>query len=58
MIPFKKVNFDDMRLRGFKWQDELRPKSKYELMGIKEPVKPTPPKRQIDAILRALQQKS
>lgn len=31
MIPFKKVNFDDMRLRGFKWQDARRPKSKEEL---------------------------
>ncbi len=26
MIPFKKVNFDEMRLRGFKWQEERRPK--------------------------------
>ncbi|MDP4256154.1 MAG: OstA-like protein [Bacteroidota bacterium] len=32
MIPFKKVNFDEMRLRGFRWQDERRPKSKEELM--------------------------
>jgi lipopolysaccharide export system protein LptA len=32
MIPFKKVNFDEMRLRGFRWQDERRPKSKQELM--------------------------
>jgi len=31
MIPFKKVNFDDMRLRGFKWQEARRPKSKEEL---------------------------
>jgi lipopolysaccharide export system protein LptA len=31
MIPFKKVNFDEMRLRGFKWQEERRPKSKQEL---------------------------
>ena len=31
MIPFKKVNFDEMRLRGFKWQEEKRPKSKFEL---------------------------
>jgi lipopolysaccharide export system protein LptA len=31
MIPFRKVNFDEMRLRGFKWQEELRPKSKFEL---------------------------
>jgi lipopolysaccharide export system protein LptA len=31
MIPFKKINFDDMRLRGFKWQEARRPKSKEEL---------------------------
>jgi lipopolysaccharide export system protein LptA len=31
MIPFKKVNFDEMRLRGFKWQEERRPKSKADL---------------------------
>ena len=31
MIPFKKVNFDDMRLRGFKWWEARRPKSKEEL---------------------------
>jgi len=31
MIPFKKVNFDDMRLRGFKWLEDRRPKSKFEL---------------------------
>jgi lipopolysaccharide export system protein LptA len=31
MIPFKKVDFDEMRLRGFKWQEERRPKSKEDL---------------------------
>jgi len=31
MIPFRKVNFDEMRLRGFKWQEARRPKSKEEL---------------------------
>lgn len=31
MIPFKKVVFDDMRLRGFKWHEEERPKSKEDL---------------------------
>jgi lipopolysaccharide export system protein LptA len=31
MIPFKKVNFDDMVLRGFKWLEARRPKSKEEL---------------------------
>ncbi|HMH23994.1 MAG TPA: OstA-like protein [Puia sp.] len=32
MVPFKKVNFDDMRLRGFKWLEDRRPKSKFELL--------------------------
>lgn len=32
MIPFKKVNFDDMRLRGWKWLEDRRPKSKFDLM--------------------------
>lgn len=31
MTPMRKVNFDDMRLRGFKWQEDKRPKSKYDL---------------------------
>ncbi|MHA4810238.1 OstA-like protein [Flavitalea flava] len=35
MIPFKKVNFDDMRLRGFKWQEAKRPKTKFELFENK-----------------------
>ena len=35
MIPFKKVNFDDMRLRGFKWYEDKRPKSKEDLMKDK-----------------------
>ena len=40
MIPIKKVNFDDMRLRGFKWQEDRRPKSKQELFeAIKRPKK-------------------
>lgn len=33
MYPIKKVNFDDMRLRNFKWLEEKRPKTKYELFG-------------------------
>jgi lipopolysaccharide export system protein LptA len=33
MIPIKKVVFDDMRLRGFKWQESRRPKSKEELFA-------------------------
>jgi lipopolysaccharide export system protein LptA len=36
MIPFGKVNFDDMRLRGFKWQEARRPKNKFELF---EPIR-------------------
>ena len=31
MYPFKHVVFEDMLLRGFKWQDQRRPKSKKEL---------------------------
>jgi len=31
MYPIKHVNFDDMVLRGFKWQEDRRPKSKQEL---------------------------
>src|SRR5450432_4124134 len=32
MYPIKKVNLDDMKLRNFKWLDERRPKTKYELL--------------------------
>lgn len=31
MIPFKKVNFDEMVLRGFKWLEARRPKSREDL---------------------------
>ncbi len=31
MYPIKKVNLDEMRLRNFKWEDNRRPKTKYEL---------------------------
>ena len=31
VIPMRKVNADDMILRGFKWQEARRPKSKQEL---------------------------
>lgn len=38
MTPIKHVNFDDMRLRGFKWHEDRRPKSKEELLaGIQLP---------------------
>ncbi|HYF30072.1 MAG TPA: OstA-like protein [Chitinophagaceae bacterium] len=32
-IPFRQINFDEMRLRNFKWLDDRRPKSKFELFG-------------------------
>ncbi len=31
MYPIKKVNIDEMRLRNFKWLEDRRPKTKYEL---------------------------
>ena len=33
MHPMRQVNHEDLRLRGFKWLDELRPKTKYALFG-------------------------
>jgi hypothetical protein len=33
MYPIKKVNIDEMRLKNFKWLDDKRPKTKYELFG-------------------------
>ena len=32
-IPIKKVSFDDMRLRGFKWMEDKRPKTKQEMFS-------------------------
>lgn len=32
-IPFRQINFDEMRLRNFKWLEDRRPKTKYELFG-------------------------
>jgi len=29
----RQVNHDELRLRGFKWLDNLRPKSKYDLFA-------------------------
>jgi hypothetical protein len=37
MYPIRQVNRDDMRLRNFKWLDDRRPKSKFEL--FEKPVK-------------------
>jgi lipopolysaccharide export system protein LptA len=31
--PIKKVNFDELHLRNFKWMENLRPKSRFELFG-------------------------
>ena len=31
MYPIQKVDPNEMRLRNFKWLDERRPKTKYEL---------------------------
>lgn len=31
MYPIKQVNIDDMKLRNFKWLDDRRPKTKFEL---------------------------
>jgi hypothetical protein len=31
MYPIRKVNTEDMKLRNFKWLEERRPKTKYEL---------------------------
>jgi hypothetical protein len=33
IYPIKKVNLDEMKLRNFKWLEDRRPKTKYELFG-------------------------
>lgn len=33
--PMRNTNHDELKIRGFKWQDALRPKSKYELLIFK-----------------------
>ena len=38
-FPMRQVNHEEMRLRGFKWQDYRRPKTKEELFS---PPKPNP----------------
>jgi lipopolysaccharide export system protein LptA len=37
MYPIRQANIDDMRLRNFKWLEDKRPKSKFEL--FEEPVR-------------------
>lgn len=32
-IPFRQINFEEMRLRNFRWLDDRRPKTKFELFG-------------------------
>lgn len=32
MYPMREVNHEDIRLRGYKWLDAVRPKSKYEIL--------------------------
>jgi len=53
-IPFKKVNFDDMVLRGFKWHEDLRPKSKEDLM---KPFKKASAADDMDSIISILDKK-
>ena len=33
MYPMRKANHDELKLRGYKWLDNLRPKSKYEILA-------------------------
>jgi lipopolysaccharide export system protein LptA len=33
MYPMHQVNHDDLRIRGFKWLDAIRPKTKYDILG-------------------------
>lgn len=37
MSPFRQVNHEEMRLRGFIWYEKLRPKTKFELFEDPEP---------------------
>jgi lipopolysaccharide export system protein LptA len=37
MYPIKKVNLDEMKLRNFKWLEDRRPKTKYELFEAESP---------------------
>lgn len=33
LSPMRQVNISDLKLRGFKWYEERRPKSRFELLG-------------------------
>ncbi len=33
LSPIRQINTADLRIRGFKWYDEKRPKTKFELLG-------------------------
>ncbi|MDR0793004.1 MAG: hypothetical protein LBE82_06825 [Chitinophagaceae bacterium] len=33
VYPMRQANHEDLKLRGFKWYEDRRPKSKYELLG-------------------------
>ena len=35
VYPMRQANHEDLKLRGFKWYENRRPKSKYELLGLK-----------------------
>ncbi len=31
--PMRQVNHEDLKLRGFKWHEDIRPKSKFDILG-------------------------
>ncbi len=33
ITPMKQINYNEFKVRGFKWLDDKRPKTKYELLG-------------------------
>jgi len=33
MFPLNQVNHGDLQVKGFKWLNDLRPKSKYVILG-------------------------
>jgi len=46
--PMRQVNHEDMRLRGFKWIEDIRPKSKNDLFRKDIPVAPAKDKNSSD----------